>query len=222
MAGKSKSMTNEEKERFCSLSAALLARPDAALVDDLRQEGLRDWLEAFIGQWGGDRKLLSALLPGKGSGGFLQTLNGEYGRLFDDHEGNRISLMESTYKPWTSDKSCAMVFAASKGLVMGDPAVHMLDIYQKLSLEVPEEFRSMPDHLVLELEFLALLFQSAPQETIEGFIDDHLDWIPELKGELEKADSHPFYQNAVHIIDLFLRKEAKNEKDIDHGEKRIY
>ena len=215
-------MTNQEKEQFCSLAAALMVQPDAALVDDLIQEGLHPRLEAYINQWGDNSILLSALFPEEDKDHFLQTLQQEYGRLFVDQEGKRISLTESTYKPWTNDKSCGMVFAASKGLVMGDPAIHMLDIYEQLSLEVPGEFHSMPDHLVLELEFLALLYRSASQESIGGFIEDHLDWIQDLKGEVENADPHPFYRTAVDLIHSFLQHETINTKGIDHGEKRIH
>jgi TorA maturation chaperone TorD len=214
-------MSNQEKGQFCWFAAALLARPDAALLDDLLQERLCSRLEMLIGLWGGGAELFSGLLGRLNSEDFLQTLEQEYGRLFVEQEGSKISLVESTYKPWTSDKSCGMVFSASKGLVMGDSAIHMLDIYEELSLDVPEEFRSMPDHLVLEMEFLALLYQSAPQETIDGFIEDHLDWIQELRGEMEKANPHPFYWNAIHLIDLFLKNEAKNREDMNHGEKRI-
>ena len=60
---KSEEMTREEKEQFCSLAAALLVQPDAALVDDLLQEGLRPRLEAYIHQWGDNSILLSALFP---------------------------------------------------------------------------------------------------------------------------------------------------------------
>ena len=115
-----------------------------------------------------------------------------------------------------------MVFAASKGLVMGDSALHMRELYRQASLEVPEEFRSMPDHLVLELEFLALLYHSATPEQIEGFIGDHLDWIPELKERMEKANPHPFYRNAVELIHLFLQHETKNGKVKNHGQKKIH
>jgi TorA maturation chaperone TorD len=219
---KSEEMTRKEKEQFCSLAAALLVEPDAALVDDLLQKGLRPRLEAYIHQWGDNSILLSALFPEEDDKLFVQTLQEEYGRLFSNQEGNRISLVESTYKPWTRDKSCGMAFAASKGLVMGDPAIHMLDIYSKLSLEVPAALRSMPDHLVLELELLVLLYRSASQESIGGFIEGHLDWIQDLKGEVEKADPHPFYRTAVDLIHSFLQHETINTKGINHGEKRIH
>ena len=210
-------MTNGEKERFCAFAAALLTPPDATLVDDLQQDELHARLDAYIQAWGGDVRLLSAFSGEPSSDGFLSALQREYIRLFVEREGANISLVESTYKPWTNDRECGMVFAASKGLLMGDCAVHMLDIYRQLSLEVPEEFRSMPDHLVLELEFLALLYQSASNQQIERFIEDHLDWIPELKEEIDKTSAHPFYRNSIELIHLFLQSELKNGKVKAHG-----
>ena len=65
----------------------------------------------------------------------LPALQEEYARLFGPWD-EKISLVESTYKPWTGDKQCGMVFAASKGLVMGDHALHMLELYRQSSLEV--------------------------------------------------------------------------------------
>ena len=148
-------------------------------------------------------------------------MRAEYERLFGQWEGERISLVESTYKPWTTDKGCGMVFAASRGLVTGDSALHMRELYRQASLKVPVQFRSMPDHLALELEFLALLYRSGSVERIERFIGDHLDWVPELKAAVEKADPHPFYRNAVEIIHQFLQQEGKRE-GYDHGEKKIH
>jgi TorA maturation chaperone TorD len=214
-------MTNSEKERFCAFAAFAIAPPDEAMMDDLEQDDLRRLIGKFI-YLGVDGQQLPALfVKGGNREGFLSALQEEYERLFGQWEGERISLVESTYKPWTEDKGCGMVFAASRGLVMGDAALHMRAIYRELSLEVPEGFGSMPDHLVLELEFLGLLYQSGSAEQIERFIGDHLDWIAELKAAVEKANPHPFYRNAVELIHLFLQQEAKNEGD-DHGQKKIH
>ncbi len=205
-------MTTGEKERFCSFAAALFAPPEAALMDDLRQDALHARINEYVREWGGDTGLLPVFFEEAGREGFLSALEEEYERLFVRHGGARISLVESAYKPWTMDKDCGMVFAASKGLVMGDAAVHMQDIYRQLSLEVPGAFRSTPDHLVLELEFLALLYESASHEQTKQFIEDHLNWISELKAAMKKADPHPFYLNAVELIHLFLQDELKNGK----------
>jgi len=205
-------MTNEEKEQFCAFAAALLAPPEDTLVDDLQQEGVQPRIQEYVREWGGDRRLPAALFGELSEEDALSVLKREYTRLFVDAEGEKISLVESTYKPWTADKDCGMVFAASNGLVMGDSALHMSELYEHLSLEVPEEFRSTPDHLVLELEFLALLYQSVSHEGVQRFIEDHLDWIGALKGEVEKANPHPFYRDAIQLIDLFLQNEARNRK----------
>jgi putative dimethyl sulfoxide reductase chaperone len=217
-----KAMTSEEKERFCAFAASIIAPPDGAMLDDLEQDEIRTLIEECVRQWGGERQLPSLFVKEGNGEEFLSGLQEEYERLFSQWEAERISLVESTYKPWTKDTGCGMVFAASKGLVMGDSALHMRALYRELSLEVPETFTSMPDHLVLELEFLALLYRSASNAQIERFIGDHLDWIPELKAALEKADPHPFYRSAVGIIHLFLQQETKNGKVNDHGQKKIH
>ena len=217
-----KMMTSGEKERFCAFAASLFAPPDGTIINDLQQDELLSLIEKNVRKWGGDRQLPSALIKEASREDFLSTLQGEYVRLFDQWEGEKISLVESTYKPWTGDKGCGMVFAASKGLFMGDYALHMLELYRQSSLEVPEEFRSMPDHLVLELEFLALMYRFASDEQIEQFISDHLDWIPELKGAMEKAKPHPFYENAVELIHLFLQNETNAGKVKHHGQKKIH
>jgi TorA maturation chaperone TorD len=215
-------MTSGEKERFCAFAASLLAPPEVAMVDDLRQAELRPMIEFYVREWGGDGHLPSGLIKEANKEDFLSTLQGEYARLFGQWEGEKISLVESTYKTWTTDKECRMVFASSKGLFMGDCALHMIEIYRQLSLEVPEAFRSTPDHLVLELELLALLYKSTPSEQTERFIGDHLDWIADLRETLEKANPHPFYRNAVELIHLFLQNETNTGKVKHHGQKKIH
>jgi TorA maturation chaperone TorD len=216
-----KGMTNGEKERFCAFAASIFAPPYGAMMDDLEQDDLRTLIGECVSQWGGERQLPTLFVKEGNGEDFLAVLQAEYERLFGQWEGERISLVESTYKPWTTDKGCGMVFAASTGLVMGDSALHMQAIYRHLSLEIPEVFRSMPDHLVLEMEFLAQLYRSGSAEQIGRFIEDHLDWVPELKAALEKADPHPFYRNAVEIIHQFLQQETKNE-GYDYGKKKIH
>jgi TorA maturation chaperone TorD len=205
-------MTNGQKEQFCVVAAALLAPPDTSLVDDLKQGELRAWLENCVEDLGTDRELLLPFFTESEGNDFLSSLRTEYARLFDQQKETTISLVESTYKPWTADKSCAMVFATSTGLLMGDCAAHMLDLYRQASIEIPDEFRSMPDHLVLELEFLAFLYRVGSEEQSKQFISDHLDWIPELQRKTKEAGTYPFYRNSVELIRLFLQHQAKNGK----------
>ena len=206
-------VTAHEKETFCTISASLLAPPDERLLNDLAQPELRSFLTEVLARWGGEVRALTAILGTRGQKRSLTTLQKEYDRLFNPYRGKVVSLVESTYKPWTKDKGCGMVFAASTGLVMGDPAVHLLDVYREVSLEVPDAFRSTPDHLILELEFLAFLYCDGTPEQSRRFIDDHLDWIPDLREEMERARAKPFYRRAVELIDIFVRNEQNTTKD---------
>ena len=215
-------MTNREKGDFCALAASLLAPPDGATVEQLKQGGIQSFLEENIREWGGDPRLVAELSGEKDPGVDLAALQKEYERLFAGLPGQRISLVESTYKPWTGDGSCALAFAGDKGLLMGDAALHMREIYRQSSLEVPEDLRSTPDHLLLELEFLSLLYHSATPERIQGFIEDHLDWVPDLKERLAQADAHPFYRRAIELINLFLEHQRKEGKARNHGPKNLH
>jgi len=209
-------MTNEEKGNFCAWAVSLLVPPDEETAGYLREGEIQSLLAENITEWGGDPGLLAELAGEKDPGGDLPALQEEYDRLFAALPGQRISLVESTYKPWTGDDSCALAFGGDKGLLMGDGAVHMREIYSRLSLEVPEEFRSTPDHLLLELEFLSLLYRSAAPEQIQGFIADHLDWVPELKERVDQAASHPFYRRAIELLNLFLLHERRGKAG-NHG-----
>jgi len=202
-------MTNREKGNFCALAASLIAPPDAESMGQLKEGEIQSLLEKNIREWAGDPRLLAELSGEEKPGRDLAELRREYDRLFAGLPGPNISLVESTYKPWTADGSCGLAFAGDKGLLMGDAALHMREIYRRGSLEVPEEFRSTPDHLLLELEFLSLLYQSAMREQIQGFIEEHLDWVPDLKERLERDDAHPFYQSVIELINLFLAHERK-------------
>lgn len=83
--------------------------------------------------------------------------------------------VESLYKRWSEAEGNA--FGAARGLYLGDPARHMLALYEQLAIEVPREFASMPDHLSLELELLGLLLEAGSIEAARTFVADHLDWL---------------------------------------------
>ncbi len=83
--------------------------------------------------------------------------------------------VESLYKAWSTQQGNA--FGATRGLYLGDPARHLSQVYRELAIEVPAEFASMPDHLTLELELLALLLDAGNGEAARQLAADHLDWL---------------------------------------------
>jgi len=184
-------MTRSEKEQFSARMATVFAPPDEALLASLQR---------------GEPVLFQ---DGEIS---LDVLQKDYIRLFSNVCGEKISLVESTYKPWTADKTCPLGFSGEKGLLMGDCALHIQNIFRTLSLKVPPDFLGMPDHLVLELELLSYLYRFASEDQIGQFIEDHLDWIPNLRDELQKADPG-FYGRAVERLLDFLNRERPYSKE---------
>jgi len=171
--------------------AAVFAPPDQILLTNLRR---------------GEPPIP---LPGEVS---LADLQRDYARLFSNVRGEKVSLVESTYKPWTADKTCPLGFSGEKGLLLGDCALHIRNIFQALSLKVPPDFQGTPDHLTLELELLSHLYRFAAEDQIRRFIDDHLDWIPNLRDEIQKSDPG-FYGRAVERLLEFLNQEIHFPKE---------
>jgi TorA maturation chaperone TorD len=105
---------------------------------------------------------------------------------------------------------------------MGDSAIHLSTIFQHCGLEVAGPFKGMPDHILIELEFLSYLYREAGDVEIERFIKDHLDWIPFLKESFEKARAHPFYISLIEILDLFINQEKGRLEKKSDGKKDIH
>lgn len=193
-------MTRTEKEHFSARLAAVFAPPDETLLTELKTD------ESYF--------------PAEGEIS-LAGLQKDYHRLFSNVSGEKISLVESTYKPWTADRSCPLGFSGEKGLLLGDCALHIRDILQTLDLGVPQDFQGTPDHLVLELELLSYLYRFAPEEQARRFIEDHLDWISNLRDEIQKRDKG-FYSRAAQRLFDFLDREIHPQKEGRHESQNLH
>ncbi|MGZ3493445.1 MAG: TorD/DmsD family molecular chaperone [Thermodesulfobacteriota bacterium] len=202
-------MMNQEKEYFCQLLASLFYPPDVELVKQIRQRTLYSFFEEYIESQGEEKDILKGFIEKERSENLLEELKDEYDRLFSGLSQDSISLVESSYKPWTEDPHCPLPFASERGLLMGDSALHLLEVYNQCGLEASEEFKGCPDHMAMELEFLSYLYRWATDVEIKLFIEDHLNWIPLLKEELNRCDPHPFYVSALEVLALFLDRERE-------------
>jgi TorA maturation chaperone TorD len=210
-------MTKEEKEQLCQLLASLFSPPDEEMVRQARQEGIHSFFQRYVQSWEGDVCILKGVLMEGDPGAILKELGDEYDRLFSGLSGEGASMVESVYKRWTHDPLCSLPFASERGLLMGDSALHLSEIYRLCGLEVAEDFRSCPDHLVLELEFLSYLYRRATEPEIWKFVEDHLDWISLFKEELAKLHPHPYYTSLLEVLSLFLNEERKRSEMRNNG-----
>jgi TorA maturation chaperone TorD len=215
-------MKDEEKEYFCRVLATLFYAPDEELVKQIRQRTLYSFFEEYVHSWGGTGDLLKGFLVEDNGENLLEELKAEYDRLFSGLCEESISLVESFYKPWTGDARCPLPFASERGLIMGDSAIHLLAIYQQCDLAVSEEFKSCPDHIVMELEFLSYLYERATDIEAKTFIEDHLDWVSLLEEKFWILHAHPFYLSALEVLNLFLNREKERLEVEANGKKKIH
>ena len=213
-------MTARERENLCLLMAALFSPPGVGGIERVHREVF--FLEEYVRSWGGDAAVLFGLKTESDAETFSRELRMEYDRLFSGKDQGSVSLVESCYKPWTQDAECHLSFAHEKGLLRGDSALHMEAVFRQSGMEVPEPFRGCPDHLVLELEFLSALYGEATDREVKQFIQDHLDWVPQLKKELIRFRPHLFYLSAAELLDGFLSTERNRLETRDDGKKNLH
>ncbi len=119
----------------------------------------------------------------------------------------RLVPVESVHKVWSSDPSCEMPFAREKGLLQGDAAHHLYQLYRSVGFELPAQYADSPDHLVLELEFMSLLVETAGTAEQRTFLDQHLDWIPALISDAQRRGVPQLYCDLLAWLEEFLSLE---------------
>jgi TorA maturation chaperone TorD len=211
-------VTHAERERFLEILACLFSAPDREMVDQVHQGNIYSFFRHYFQTWGEDSNILEGFLTKGDRESIFRDLKKEHDRLFASETGSeKVSLVESFYKAWTQDPHCPLPFATQKGLLMGDSALHLLALYEQWGLKCEGEYHGMPDHLIMELEFLSFLYQRATDREIKRFIEDHLDWINLLGEKFKGFHSHPFYGSALEVLLLFLRKEKERLEVECHG-----
>jgi hypothetical protein len=86
-----------------------------------------------------------------------------------------IPLEESLYKPWTTREGHPL--KGAKGMVWGDPAIHIQETLSSFGIDFDSTRSSSPDHLAVILEFVGFLLEAERFDVVAPFSKDHLDWL---------------------------------------------
>lgn len=125
---------------------------------------------------------------------FLEDLQVEHTRLF-------INAVPSVLAP-----PYASVYAHADGTLYGPIAEKTKAFYRQKGYSLAQN--DLPDHIVYELEFLAILAEQ-DQEACEEFLKTlFLPWFPHFYERVLAEAQHPFYPVMVKLIDFFTRQES--------------
>ena len=139
----------------------------------------------------------------------LQTLLVDYTRLF-------LGPMQALASPYGSSWLSAPVQTEE------NPPLAVLDLYSAGGFEIDEEFRELPDHVAVELEFLYLLIFNKNQASQAGNMDDltltellqrrflgeHLGvWMGPFAAAVKAGADTAFYRELAALTERFVRME---------------
>ncbi|MBC8414299.1 molecular chaperone TorD family protein [bacterium] len=135
-----------------------------------------------------------------------EELNVEYARLFM----GPFNLIAPPY---------GSVHMEEGARVMGESTMEVIDVYQKEGLARSDNFKDLPDHIVVELEFMSyLLFkerealQKSDSETAgkyrdkqENFLENYLQpWIRPFCGKISAGTENAFYSALAKCVSAYV------------------
>ena len=125
----------------------------------------------------------------------LEMLQVEYTRLFINATPTVIA------PPYSS------VYLDQEGNLYGPSAVWVKRFYQQHGFDLAGE-GDLPDHLVLELDFLALLLNEGLDDEAEQFLREHFrKWFPLFRERVLSGSTNTFYSTLLSLVDFFTREE---------------
>lgn len=116
----------------------------------------------------------------------------------------------------------ASIWLSPEGGIMQDSTMGVLQFYREGGFEIDEEFRELPDHIAVELEFLYLLLfeesrcaenggRAAAAEAAQlrrRFLHQHLAlWIRPFTAAVRASAATAFYRALADLTEAFVSRE---------------
>jgi TorA maturation chaperone TorD len=145
-----------------------------------------------------------------------QTLLVDYTRLF-------LGPVQPLAKPYGS------VWLTGETTLMQEATMAVLELYRQGGFDIDEEFRELPDHIAVELEFLYLLLFKRNQARRNDVADDlaaltalqqrflaqHLGaWIGPFAAAVQAGAETAFYRELGAFTERFVRNEETRETTV--------
>ena len=113
------------------------------------------------------------------------------------------------------------------GTVMGESTMAAQKLYEEGGFDISEEFREVPDHIAVELEFLYLLIYRENEAHRNGehdaretktalrkrFLDEHLGrWIGPFTSAVIAGAQSSYYRQLAGLTDRFIHMESGQDQ----------
>jgi putative dimethyl sulfoxide reductase chaperone len=193
------------REDLCRYLSACYYEPEAAFED----EGMFAALLAAAKLAGPDLVPSAERLGQEFRRTSIDELLLDYSRLF-------IGPMQILAKPYGS------VWLDEEKTLMGNSTMALLELYREADFEMDEEFKELPDHIAVELEFLyQLLFRENEARMIndeqilsvihtlrQRFLSQHLGaWITRFSAAIKEGAQSSFYRELADLTEVFVKQQ---------------
>ena len=201
---------------YAFLGAAFSEPPSAAQLEALRTEDFLDQAATFL-----DENLLANLREFAHAAELIVDLESqarrEFMNLFKVPGGQYVTPYESVYRD-TREVAGQQV----KGLLMGPSAVDVQKWYRLAALEIADDYPDLPDHIALELNYLAHLVGKERQfaadadeakllcarEMERDFLAGHvLPWIGPLRDKIHEKSQHAYFRSVADMAATFAEQD---------------
>ena len=195
---------------FTALSTALAQPPEPAFLSALLAPEFLDGAAEF---WGAEADRHFRACAARGTPEALaDELGPEFTRLFLVPGPQGLTPYESVFREPRPDEA----------RLWGPAAREVQQWYRLAALDIAPEFRDLPDHLALELAFVAALCQleedftklrqpakaRRAREIRRDFLSAHLlAWVPAWAAALREKSAHPYFLALAAALDPVCRGE---------------
>ncbi len=118
------------------------------------------------------------------------------------------------------------VYLDGEKMLMGDSTMEVIKMYEKQGLSMDSEFRNLPDHVTVEMEFMYyLIFKETEAldksewdialdylKTQELFLDNFLKrWFKPFCDKIKQGTDNEFYTSLVDCVSVFIGNERPGD-----------
>lgn len=216
-------LNRARNDLYAFLGSAFLSPPTAAAIKALTDEEFLTGVAELLGE-----AMLTEFREYAKASGRIATMQQEarqeFMRLFKVPGVQYLTPYESVFRD-TREVAGQQI----KGLLMGQSAADVQQWYKLAAVEISGDYKDLPDHIGLELNFLAHIcgkeqeFAAAGDESRltrawemeRDFLAAHVvSWAPALRDRIQQRTQHAYFRTVADILVAFAESDLAALEDV--------